>query len=109
MRSAPLVAPPEGGLSMLVPIVFSSYLFEVIDALQRDPEHKDYPDFDSNRLMEYLTRGDWPFLMQLVLSFNIGLPLGLIMGVLMAVGIPLGAKSNSPAIVVEFRPEQRST
>jgi hypothetical protein len=96
-----------GGVCMLVPIVgpivFSGYLFEVIDALNRDPGHKDYPDFDFNRLMEYLTRGIWPFLMQLVLSLTIGVPLGLVMGVLMAVGAAVAANNNFPAIMLVFQ------
>src|SRR5258708_553169 len=96
-----------GGVCMLVPIlghmVFSGYLFEVIDALRSDPEHQEYPDFDLNRIMESLTRGVWPILMRLVLSLIIGLPLGLIAGALMIVGVAVAASSNSPAIVVVFQ------
>jgi hypothetical protein len=96
-----------GGVCMLVPIlgpiVFIGYLYVVIDALRRDPEHKDYPDFDFNRLTDYLSRGIWPFLMQLVLSLVIGVPLGLILGVLMGVGTALAAGSKSTAMLVVFQ------
>jgi hypothetical protein len=35
-----------------------------------------YPDFNVNRIQDYLMRGAWPFLVQLV----IGLPVGLVLG-----------------------------
>jgi hypothetical protein len=94
------------GVCMLVPIVgpivFIGYLFEVIDALMRDPEHKDYPDFDFNRLTEYLSRGIWPFLMRVVLGLIIGLPLALIMFVLMIAGVAIAASTKTPAILLVF-------
>jgi hypothetical protein len=93
-----------GGVCMLVPIVgpivFSGYLFEVIDALLRDPEHKDYPDFDFNRLTEYLSRGIWPFLMQLVLGLIIAVPLVLIFFVLICAGAVIAASTKSEGIMV---------
>jgi hypothetical protein len=96
-----------GGVCMLVPvvgpIVFTGYLFEVIDALLRDPGHRDYPDFDFNRLGDYLSRGVWPFLMQLVLALIIGVPLGLIAAVLLGVGIGITARANSPVVMVVFQ------
>ena len=95
-----------GGLCMLIPaigpIVFSGYLFLVIESLKRDPDHKDYADFDFNRFQEYLMRGIWPFLMRLVLGLIIGMPLGLIAGVVMGVGGAVSAASESPVIFLLF-------
>jgi hypothetical protein len=44
-----------------------------------------YPDFNVNRIQEYLTRGIWPFLVQLV----VGLPVGMVLGFLPTVGVLL--------------------
>jgi hypothetical protein len=55
-------------------IVLMGYHFEMIEAMLRDGE-ENYPDFDVNRLMPYLIRGAWPFIIQLVAS----IPLALIM------------------------------
>jgi hypothetical protein len=95
------------GVCMLVPIagpmVLSGYLFEVIDALRLNAERQEYPDFDANRLMDYLTRGDWPIVMQLVLSLIIGVPLGLIAAVLMIGGVAIAAATKTPAWVPVFQ------
>jgi hypothetical protein len=92
------------GVSMLVPIVgplvLSGYLFEVIDALRDDPEHQEYPDVDVNRLMDYLTRGVWPFLMQLVVGLIIGVPLGVVAMVFMFAGMAVAAATDKPALVL---------
>jgi hypothetical protein len=47
------------------PIVAFGYHYEIIEAMLRDGE-ENYPDFDANRLMPYLTRGAWPFIIQLI-------------------------------------------
>jgi hypothetical protein len=95
------------GLCLLIPaigtIILSGYLFEVIEALKRDPEHKDYPDFDLNRFTEYLMRGIWPFLMRFVTGLIIGLPLGLVAGLLMGIGGAIAARTESPAILLVFQ------
>ena len=36
--------------------------------LDRDPRLEEYPNFDFNRFIDYLTRGIWPFLMQLIVG-----------------------------------------
>jgi Protein of unknown function (DUF4013) len=41
-----------------------------------------YPDFNVNRIQDYLMRGVWPFLVQLV----VGLPIGMVLGLLPAAG-----------------------
>jgi len=52
---------------ILGPIVLLGYQFEMIEAMLRDGE-ENYPDFDMNRVMNYLWRGAWPFIIQLVAS-----------------------------------------
>lgn len=92
------------GVCMIIPIlgqiVVQGYLFEVIDSLHRDSEHKEYPDFDFNRFMEYLTRGIWPFLMALVVGLVIGLPLGLFAGCGMAIAIGIASATKSSGVIV---------
>lgn len=54
--------------SLIVPqIIFSGYLWEVIERLHKR-ETTSYADFDTNRLSDYLMRGVWPFLVQMLLS-----------------------------------------
>jgi hypothetical protein len=76
-----------GAVCMLIPIigqiVFVGYMFEVIDALHKDPEHKDYPDFDFNRFTEYLGRGIWPWLAEFLFGLIIAIPLTIIGAVIM--------------------------
>lgn len=79
-------------------IVFDGYLFEVIESLHRDPERKEYPDFDFNRFTKYLMRGVWPFLVNLILGLIISLPLSLIAAVIM-IALIAGTK-GAPAAVI---------
>jgi hypothetical protein len=87
---------------MIGPIVFIGYCFEIIDVLLRRrqservgaslapadpmgewvmdavPADEDYdaglyPDFNFNRFADYLTRGIWPFLAQLIVNLVIGM------------------------------------
>ena len=96
-----------GGVCLIIPIIgpiaMHGYMFEVIDALHNDPEHKEYPDFDFNRFMDYLTRGIWSFLMSLVIGLIIGVPLGIFCGCLMAVGIGIASSTKSPAVMLVFQ------
>src|SRR5579862_179598 len=79
-------------------IVVMGYIFEIIDALNRDPEHKNYPDFDFGLFMDYLKRGIWPWLMQLVLGLIIGVPLGMVFGCCGMIGGILAASMKSQII-----------
>jgi hypothetical protein len=58
-------------IAPIVPIagnmVVIGYHFEIIEALHLRGREK-YPDFDFNRLLKYLVRGAWPFLVQLVVG-----------------------------------------
>jgi len=49
-------------------VVWFGYQAEVLDDLERDPDIQDHPDFDINRFSEYLSRGFWVFLMQLLVG-----------------------------------------
>jgi hypothetical protein len=105
------------------PIILIGYLFEVIDALlarrpwpdsrradqpsdaitsqplapstTESPTHAgDYPDLTFDRLGEYLTRGIWPFLVQLIVN----LPVGVVFGLLWTMGmmlVSIAAANNS--------------
>ena len=70
------------GVCILIPIIGAivafGYLFEMIESLLADPEHRDYRDFDFNRFTDYLSRGIWPFLARLVVSLAILLPFGIV-------------------------------
>lgn len=96
-----------GGLCLLIPVVgplvFSGYLFIVIESLKRDPDHVDYPDFDFNQFSKYLMRGVWPFLMRLVLGMVIGLPLGFLMAIFMIAGGAIAGGTKKPAIFFAFQ------
>src|SRR5262245_58216877 len=66
-------------------IVFTGYLFEVIDSLHEDPDHRDYPDFDFNRFMAYIMRGVWPFLAALAINLVLAVPVvAVVYGVMIA-------------------------
>jgi hypothetical protein len=64
--------PAVGGILLL------GYRAEVADDLVRDPARKDYPDFQFERFLQYLQRGVWPFLTQLLLVVFVVIPLALV-------------------------------
>jgi Protein of unknown function (DUF4013) len=72
---------------MLIPaiggIVLTGYMFEVLDAIRRDPKRSDYPDFKFDRFVPYLMRGVWPFIVQIIAGFVIVIPIMVLVGLLM--------------------------
>jgi hypothetical protein len=58
-------------ICQLVPIVgqmvFFGYAYEIVEALHRQKDAR-YPDFDTNRLLDYLKRGVWPFIVRLIVG-----------------------------------------
>jgi len=54
-------------------VVWFGYQAEVLDELERDPDIRDHPDFDISRFSEYLGRGIWVFLMQLLVGVFAGM------------------------------------
>ena len=118
-------------IPIIGPIVFIGYCFDVIDALLRrrqrerggtlqapadpmgegvlevlpveeDYDFESYPNFHFNRFADYLMRGIWPFLVQLI----VGLVIGMIAAVFLVVGMVLAglaataADSSVPFFVV---------
>jgi hypothetical protein len=78
-------------------MVLGGYAFEIIESLHRK-KGAPYPDFDMNQLMRYLTRGVWPFLVQLV----VGLPFAALITILcmcFGVGIAFGAAKDHPFLL----------
>jgi hypothetical protein len=69
-------------LPVVGPMVLMGYQFEIIEALQRGGRGG-YPDFIFDRFGDYLKRGVWPFLVQLVVSLVVGLPLTMFLYVMM--------------------------
>lgn len=61
-----------GAVCVLIPIVGAivllGYRAEIAEDLDRDPKLEEYPNFDFNRFVDYLSRGIWPFLMELIVG-----------------------------------------
>jgi uncharacterized protein DUF4013 len=56
----------SGVIPIVGPMVWTGYLYECLEVLATT-RGRTFPDFDVNRFGEYLTRGLWPFLVQLVI------------------------------------------
>jgi hypothetical protein len=65
------------------PLAIMGYHFEIVETLHRDPRRR-YPDFDFARLVDYLVRGLWPFLVVLVASLVL---MPIILGCAAALGV----------------------
>ncbi len=59
-------------------IVLIGYQMDVIEKRSRGRSHV-WPDFDTGRFGEYLTRGLWPWLVNLVLAFGLMIPVWIMM------------------------------
>jgi hypothetical protein len=62
-----LLGAVAGLVPVVGPIVFSGYLFELVESMRQTGEEKPR-EIDFNRLMAYLMRGLWPFLVRLVIE-----------------------------------------
>jgi hypothetical protein len=76
-------------------IVVLGYQYEIVESLHRFPGQL-YPKFDFNRFSQYLMRGVWPFLVGLIVSFIIQMPLCCGFYV-MFVGVAAGASNAGDA------------
>jgi hypothetical protein len=96
---------------VLIPIVGAmvllGYRAEVAEDLDKDPNLENYPDFTFDRFMEYLQRGVWPFVVQLI----VGLSFAAVMMVPIGIAVALAIANNQPlialagyAIVIPFMP-----
>ncbi|MEO8497678.1 MAG: DUF4013 domain-containing protein [Planctomycetota bacterium] len=84
-------------------LVVQGYQFSIIEALHLRPGAR-YPDFDMNKLLDYLLRGFWIFLVSLVLGLAM-LPVvagigGLFVAVIIAAGAAVGEDGFAIAIMV---------
>ncbi len=81
-----------GIIPVIGQLVATGYQFEVLEALHRRPGSQ-YPDFDTNRLLDYLVRGFWVFLVGLVV-FCVAVP---ILGGLFGLAFTVGAAAVAVA------------
>jgi hypothetical protein len=94
-----------GGLCQLIPVVgpmvYSGYLFEMMDHLHRHGEagEASVPAFDFGKFTRYLMRGLWPFLTQLVLGLAAA-PIGMVFGLGMAAISASGTRHAGPVIIL---------
>lgn len=86
-------------IPVIGPIVLLGYMYEVFDTLHRDPTHKDYPDFSFERFTAYLTRGIWPFIVQLIAQAVMMVPMFVAYLIAMFVSAAFAEKAG---IVVVF-------
>ena len=97
-----------GGLCGLIPVVgplvMLGYQFEIVIALLQTGGTR-YPDFDFNRFSDYLMRGLWPFLVQLVAGMVLMVPVMILAMVPFFVLMGLASNANNDAtmgLVVMF-------
>ena len=74
------------------PIVMLGYEYELIVAKHRRTAET-YPDFDFGRFTDYLTRGIWPFLVQMILWMAL---VPVIMVVFLFIAVPAGLLAQGP-------------
>lgn len=76
------------------PIILLGYRSEMAEDLERDPDLEAHPNFDFNRFADYLSRGVWPFVAQLVITVLLMAGYGFAV----VVGFGLGALTNEPIV-----------
>lgn len=77
-------------------IVLLGYRAEVAEDLHKDPDQQNYPDFTFDRFTDYLQRGLWPFLVQLIVSLAFAGLMMIPFGIAVAVAI----SANEPALML---------
>jgi hypothetical protein len=92
------------GVGLILQLFFLGYQFEVLEMLLRTRGTK-YPDFDFGRIGEYLGRGVWPFLVNLVASIVI-VPVIYVALIVMVVMVGLAAsvagENAGPIVAILF-------
>lgn len=78
------------------PLIFMGYLLELVEWLHaKKPTstaaEAGYPDFNVNRFGDYLKRGIWPFLVQIILSLPVSLFLAITWMILMGIAAAIGS------------------
>lgn len=97
------------GLCLLIPfigwLVLLGYAFEVMEALHRQGNDRSYPDFTFDKFGTYLVRGLWPFLVNLVVFFPVGLLFGCLIGggtAMLERGAGHGASAQAFQVVLQL-------
>lgn len=86
------------------PIVLLGYEYELILAKHRRTT-RTYPDFDFGRFIDYLTRGIWPFLVQLIQALvMVPLMMIVIVAILLLVGMSAAAQGPKPLVLLAVFP-----
>lgn len=86
-------------IPVIGPIAAMGYQFEVMDSLLRWP-HRSYPDFDFDRLGEYLARGVWPFLVVFLVSLVVFPFLYLAFIIAALAGLVGAAEADDPVLLI---------
>jgi hypothetical protein len=86
------------GVGVIGSIVLLGYRSEVAEDLKNDPDLADHRDFDINRFVDYLARGVWPFLMQMLVFVVVS---GFVfLAVLAGIGAMLAANNEWVGVIV---------
>lgn len=88
------------GVGIVIQLFYLGYQFEVIDWLLKS-QGRQYPNFDFSRMGDYLGRGIWPFLVNMVGSFVL-LPviyIGMFVGMLVLGGISSAAGDDAGPVI----------
>jgi hypothetical protein len=83
---------------VLGPMVLGGYAFEIIETLHRR-KGAPYPDFDTNQLMKYLTRGVWPFVVIVLISLPLAAII-IIVSMCFGVGMAIGSAKDHPFMIL---------
>ena len=93
-----------GSICMLIPmlngIILAGYRYEIVEMKLRFPQQL-YPKFDFGRFSQYLTRGIWPFLIDLIVQMILVVPmLVVIYGSMIGIAIAVASDERLGIIVV---------
>lgn len=86
-------------IPLIGPLVMIGYQFEVVSTLLATQGQR-YPDFNFNRFVEYLVRGLWPFLVNLLASLVVMPMFFILFGLPMMIVIGIGAAAGDDAAAV---------
>jgi hypothetical protein len=93
-----------GSVCMLIPILngilLAGYRYEIVEMKLRFPDQL-YPKFDFARFSQYLTRGIWPFLIDMIVQMVLVVPLLLLFyGSMFAIFITMANNETAGVIVL---------
>lgn len=93
-----------GSVCMLIPILngilLAGYRYEIVEMKLRFPDQL-YPKFDFARFSQYLTRGIWPFLIDMIVQMVLTLPLLIVIyGSMFAIGFTMASNETAGIIVL---------